>query len=114
MAGSLRSDSMEEFKGLRITSLDDEEQDIVIDEDDEDDDDDDEENEDVFLGFVKKPKNPRSLLRNFFPSKAGGVPVCYQNSKASLLGCYFFFCFSFFGLNLILNISIVVSIVIIS
>ena len=100
MAGSLRSDSMEEFKGLRITSLDDddddeEEQDIVIDEDDEDDD--DEENEDVFLGFVKKPKNPRSLLRNFFPSKAGGVPVCYQNSKASLLGCSFFFVFPFLG-----------------
>lgn len=33
----------------------------------------------VILGFLKKPKNPRSLLRHLFPSKAGGVPVCCLN-----------------------------------
>ncbi|PON40533.1 Programmed cell death protein [Parasponia andersonii] len=77
MAGtSMRSDSMEEFKGLRITSLDDEdEEEEEEEEEDDDDDDDDEANEDVVLGFVKKPKNPRSLFRHFFPSKAGGVPA---------------------------------------
>ncbi|XP_062083287.1 uncharacterized protein LOC133789415 isoform X2 [Humulus lupulus] len=74
MAGSMRGDSVEEFKGLRITSLDDEEeeeQDIDIDEEDEDEG----ETDYTVLGFVKKPKNPHSLLRHFFPSKAGGVPA---------------------------------------
>lgn len=85
MAGGLKDDDTEEFKGLRITSLDDEsdeeeeqkEQDIVIDEDDEEEEDEEARNS-VVLGFVKKPKKARSLLRHFFPSKAGGVPVCYS------------------------------------
>ncbi|XP_015892022.2 uncharacterized protein LOC107426374 isoform X2 [Ziziphus jujuba] len=72
-------DALGNLKGLRITSLDgddeeEREQEIAIDEDD--DDDEDEEAEDsVILGFLKKPKNPRSLLRHLFPSKAGGVPA---------------------------------------
>ena len=71
---------MEELRGLRITSLDDddeeeEEQEVAI---DDDDDDDEEANDYVVLGFVKKPENSGSLLRHFFPSKAGGIPVCYQ------------------------------------
>ncbi|CAB4276965.1 unnamed protein product [Prunus armeniaca] len=82
MAGGLKDDDTEEFKGLRITSLDDEsdeeeeqnEQDIVIDEDDEEEEDEEARNS-VVLGFVKKPKTARSLLRHFFPSKAGGVPA---------------------------------------
>lgn len=37
---------------------------------------DEEEEEDfVILGFLEKPKNRWSLLRQMFPSKAGGVPV---------------------------------------
>ncbi|XP_021812863.1 programmed cell death protein 2-like isoform X2 [Prunus avium] len=82
MAGGLKDDDTEEFKGLRITSLDDEsdeeeeqkEQDIVIDEGDEEEEDEEARNS-VVLGFVKKPKKARSLLRHFFPSKAGGVPA---------------------------------------
>lgn len=78
MAGSSRSDAVEELRGLRITSLDDddeeeEEQEVAIDDDDDED-----ANDYVVLGFVKKPKNSGSLLRHFFPSKAGGIPVCYQ------------------------------------
>ncbi|ONK67563.1 uncharacterized protein A4U43_C05F1340 [Asparagus officinalis] len=66
---------------LRITSLDDDEGDEDAIEMDDDDDDGDDEAEDevagggVTLGFVEKPKNPHSLLRQFFPSKAGGVPA---------------------------------------
>lgn len=74
----------DDLKGLRITSLDDDdeeeevvEEEIAMDED-EDDDEDEEAKEAVVLGFVEKPKNPRSLLRHFFPSKAGGVPVCHK------------------------------------
>lgn len=75
MAGSTRSGAVEELRGLRITSLDDddeeeEEQEVAI-----DDDDDEEANDYVVLGFVKKPKNSCSLLRHFFPSKAGGIPA---------------------------------------
>ncbi|KAL5571111.1 hypothetical protein UlMin_020708 [Ulmus minor] len=75
MEGGVGSNSVEELKGLRITSLDDddeEEPEMVI---EEDDDDEEEEQNDVALGFLKKPKNSRSLLRHFFPSKAGGVPA---------------------------------------
>ncbi|KAK8588627.1 hypothetical protein V6N12_023054 [Hibiscus sabdariffa] len=42
-------------------------------EDDNDDDEDDEEEEDVILGFVENPEHNWSLLRQQFPSKAGGV-----------------------------------------
>ncbi|XP_027355046.1 programmed cell death protein 2 [Abrus precatorius] len=50
---------------------------IQNDEEDQDDDydDEDEEHELVTLGFVDKPKNQWSLLRQYFPSKAGGVPA---------------------------------------
>ncbi|XVE90615.1 hypothetical protein DITRI_Ditri20bG0092000 [Diplodiscus trichospermus] len=54
--------TIEKLKGLQITTFD-------------DDDDDDEEEEDVILGFVEKPKRSWSLLRQHFPSKAGGVPA---------------------------------------
>ncbi|KAM1795982.1 hypothetical protein ACFX11_036264 [Malus domestica] len=82
MAGTLKGDGTEEFKGLRITSLDDDsdqeeeqkEQDIAMDDDDEEEDDEEARNS-VILGFVKKPKRARSLLRHFFRSKAGGVPA---------------------------------------
>ncbi|KAM1484265.1 hypothetical protein TB2_035470 [Malus domestica] len=82
MAGTLKGDGTEEFKGLRITSLDDDsdqeeeqrEQDIAMDDDDEEEEDEEARNS-VILGFLKKPKKARSLLRHFFPSKAGGVPA---------------------------------------
>ncbi|XVE68580.1 hypothetical protein DITRI_Ditri09bG0079700 [Diplodiscus trichospermus] len=78
-----KGDSMEEFKSLQITQLDDDEDDeeIAIDQDDkeEDEDDDEEEEEevedDVILGFVEKHEHSWSLLRQQFPSKAGGVPA---------------------------------------
>lgn len=41
----------------------------------DDDYEDDEFEEPVVLGFVENPKNKLSLLRQLFPSKAGGVPV---------------------------------------
>lgn len=44
-----------------------------IDNDFEDEEEDTE--EPVILGFVEKPKNPKNLLRQFFPNKAGGVPA---------------------------------------
>lgn len=74
-------DSLEKLRALQITSLEEE-------EDDEDqvngegsgnffDEDDDEEEEQVAvtLGFVEKPKKRWSLLRQLFPSKAGGSPA---------------------------------------
>lgn len=81
MESGIRGDSVEKLKGLHISSRDDEEQeeDIVVDEDDYVDDDDEEEEEEerepVTLGFVEKPKNKWSLLRQLFPSKVGGSPV---------------------------------------
>ncbi|KAE8722319.1 Zinc finger (MYND type) family protein [Hibiscus syriacus] len=70
-----KGDSMDELKGLRFTPLDDDEddEDIAVDEDDNDDDEDDDD-EAVILGFVEKPEHSWSLLRQQFPSKAGGVP----------------------------------------
>lgn len=44
-----------------------------VDEDFDDDDDDDD--EPATLGFVDKPKDEWSLCRQYFPSKAGGVPA---------------------------------------
>ena len=80
---SQEGDSMEKLKGLQITSLDDDEEEEVEEydmneEEDDDDEDDDEEEEFVTLGFVEKPKNPWSLLRQLFPSKAGSVPVLFD------------------------------------
>lgn len=74
-------DSLEKLRALRITSLEEEEDDEdqvngegsgnIFDEDDEEE----EEQVDVTLGFVEKPKKRWSLLRQLFPSKAGGSPV---------------------------------------
>lgn len=44
--------------------------------DDDIEEEEDDEEEPVTLGFVEKPKNLNSLLSHFFPSKAGGAPVC--------------------------------------
>ncbi|KAJ7968146.1 Programmed cell death protein 2 [Quillaja saponaria] len=66
------------FKGVRITSLDDEDDDEgqeIVDDEVEDDDDDEEQSEPITIGFVEKPENQWSLLRQYFPSKAGGVPA---------------------------------------
>lgn len=88
MEGGLKGDGTEELKGLQITSLDDEsdeeeeqlkEQEIVVDNDDEEEEEDEEARDSMVLGFVKRPKKASSLLRHFFPSKAGGVPVCLLN-----------------------------------
>ncbi|GFZ13759.1 zinc finger (MYND type) family protein [Actinidia rufa] len=73
-------DSLEKLRALQITSLEDEEDDEAQvngggDVMDDDDDDEDEEEVPVTLGFVEKPKNRWSLLRQLFPSKAGGVPA---------------------------------------
>ncbi|KAL9233107.1 hypothetical protein vseg_008143 [Gypsophila vaccaria] len=74
-------ESMEELKGLRISSLDEEEDDLnevdmnAFDDVDDDSGDDDDEEVFVTLGFVEKPDNSRALLRQVFPSKAGGVPA---------------------------------------
>lgn len=92
-----KGDSVDELKGLRITNLDDDDDDdddegTAVDEDDngedEDDDGEEEEEESVILGFVEKPEHSWSLLRQQFPSKAGGVPV----------NLFSFFCFSLISL----------------
>ncbi|XP_057508992.1 uncharacterized protein LOC130791736 [Actinidia eriantha] len=71
--------SLEKLRALQITPLEDEEDDEpqgngVGDIIDDDDDEEEEEQVPVTLGFVEKPKNRWSLLRQLFPSKAGGVP----------------------------------------
>lgn len=82
----------DDFKGLRITQLDDDDdeevkeespvQPINVHEFDDDDDDDDEEDEvePVILGFVESPRFPWSSLRQLFPNLAGGVPVILKIS----------------------------------
>ncbi|XP_044491756.1 programmed cell death protein 2-like [Mangifera indica] len=81
MESGAKGDPLEKLKGLQINSLDvddEPEEEIVADEYDdvdEDDDEEDEEQEPVTLGFVEKPKNHWSLLRQLFPSKAGGPPA---------------------------------------
>ena len=80
-SSAVNGDTMEKQKGLRISALDDsdEEQNEHQQEeyatDEFDDDEEEEEKEFVTLGFVEKPKTRWSLLRQLFPSKAGGVPV---------------------------------------
>ncbi|XP_021889230.1 programmed cell death protein 2 [Carica papaya] len=83
-SGGANGDSIEKLRGLQISPSDDEDEEeqkpeaITIDEndyDDEDDDDEDDEPEPIILGFLEKPKNRWSLLRQLFPSKAGGVPA---------------------------------------
>lgn len=79
---SINGDSMDLFKGLRITQLDDDDDDeeapvesINVDEYDDDDDEDDEDCEPVMLGFVESPRFAWSNLRQLFPNLAGGIPV---------------------------------------
>ncbi|XP_059625631.1 uncharacterized protein LOC132268803 [Cornus florida] len=76
----MSGDSLEKLRTLHISSLD-EDEGAGVDVDGEfdmykdNDEDDDEEEVPVALGFVEKPKNRWSLLRQLFPSKAGGVPA---------------------------------------
>lgn len=61
------------------------------DEDDDFDDEEEEEDDPITLGFVDKPKNEWSLRRQYFPSKAGGVPVLYRLIEfvyTLLLSCF--------------------------
>ncbi|XP_052172160.1 uncharacterized protein LOC127788081 [Diospyros lotus] len=80
MFNGMGGDSLDKLGALRIASLDEEEDDQVNEDEDEDegdfdDDDDDEDAVPVTLGFFEKPRNSWSLLRQLFPSKAGGVPA---------------------------------------
>lgn len=75
-------DPIQELKGLRVSSFhdDDEEEgqntdDNSNDFDEGDDEDENEEYVPVTLGFVDKPEHRWSLLRQVFPSKAGGIPA---------------------------------------
>lgn len=74
MGGGTNGDSLEKLRALQITSLDDEAL-VNAGGDFSDDEDEDEELLPVTLGFLEKPKNRCSLVRQGFPSKAGGVPV---------------------------------------
>jgi pre-rRNA-processing protein TSR4 len=56
-----------------------------VEDDDDFDDSDDEELEPITFGFLEKPKNSLTLSRQFFPSKAGGLPVHY----ILLLYCFY-------------------------
>ncbi|XP_061961425.1 uncharacterized protein LOC133682166 [Populus nigra] len=71
-ATSVKGDSTEKLKGIQIRSLDDDDE---VEEVVEEEEDDSEEEEPVTLGFLEKPKDRRSLLRQVFPSKAGGAPA---------------------------------------
>uniref|UniRef100_A0A5B6ZFT3 Putative programmed cell death protein 2 isoform X3 n=1 Tax=Davidia involucrata TaxID=16924 RepID=A0A5B6ZFT3_DAVIN len=79
MSKEVASGMSGDFRTLRISSLDEEEEnEVKVDDDcdeDDDEDNDDEEQVPVTLGFLEKPKNWWSLLRQLFPSKAGGVPA---------------------------------------
>ncbi|GAV56997.1 zf-MYND domain-containing protein/PDCD2_C domain-containing protein [Cephalotus follicularis] len=80
MDADTNGDSVENLRDLRLSSLDDDEdgeEEFVVDSDDDYDEDGDKEKkeEPVTLGFVEKPKNHWSLLRQFFPNKAGGIPA---------------------------------------
>ncbi|CAN8248063.1 unnamed protein product [Cochlearia groenlandica] len=80
---SFNGESMDDFKGLRITQLDDDDEEesqvepINVDEfdDDDDEDEDDEDSEPVILGFAESPRFEWSNLRQLFPNLAGGVPA---------------------------------------
>lgn len=66
----------EKLKSLQISSLSEEEdEDRATDDDVEVVDSDEEDQIPMTLGFAEKPKNPWSLCRQYFPSKAGGSPV---------------------------------------
>lgn len=70
-------ESMKEQKNLRISPPAEEIERLnnVDNTNDDFDEGDDEEYVPVILGFVEKPENSWSLLRQLFPSKAGGVPA---------------------------------------
>ncbi|CAH9096031.1 unnamed protein product [Cuscuta epithymum] len=72
--GRTSGDADEKLRSLHLLSIDEDE---LSDDGHADsyDDEDDEEKVPVALGFVEKKKNSWSLLRQFFPSKAGGTPA---------------------------------------
>ena len=41
----------------------------------------DDEGPEYLLGFLEKPEKPQRLLRHFFPSKVGGLPVGKMSSR---------------------------------
>lgn len=91
------SESQQEVESRGISALAEEVERITDDMIDFDEDDDDDEDQvPVKLGFVEKSSQP--LLRQMFPCKAGGVPVC----QLALLNSHFFTCsFSYYAFYLI-------------
>ena len=81
---------LQELKGLRVSSFDDDEEegqnaaDNLNDFDEGDVEDENEEHVPVKLGFVDEPEHSWSLFRQVFPSKAGGAPV-----RVNILKCHF-------------------------
>ncbi|KAB1223806.1 Programmed cell death protein 2 [Morella rubra] len=86
LGGAVNGDFLDKQKGLRISLLDeddDEEEEqrqqqevYAVDvEEEEEEEQQQQEEEFVTLGFVEKPQNRWSLLRQLFPSKAGGLPA---------------------------------------
>ncbi|KAI8574793.1 hypothetical protein RHMOL_Rhmol01G0381200 [Rhododendron molle] len=72
IGGVTNGDSLEKLRALQITSLDDE---ALVNAGGDFSDDEDEELLPVTLVFLEKPENRCSLVRQGFPSKAGGVPA---------------------------------------
>ncbi|XP_077214141.1 zinc finger (MYND type) family protein / programmed cell death 2 C-terminal domain-containing protein [Tasmannia lanceolata] len=70
-----KGNNLQHFRSLKISSLDEEVEEEQLEDDEEEEEEEDEEEVLVALGFVEKPKNPCFLQRQFFPSKAGGVPA---------------------------------------
>ncbi|KAL9296708.1 hypothetical protein ACSQ67_022604 [Phaseolus vulgaris] len=63
-------DIVDKLKAMQNDNVEDQDEYDDVDEDDEE-----EEHEPITLGFFDKPKNKWSLQRQYFPSKAGGVPA---------------------------------------
>ncbi|KAF6175133.1 hypothetical protein GIB67_022814 [Kingdonia uniflora] len=72
METGVKDYSLDDIKSLEISSLDEDEEQT---QEEDDNDDDDEDDGPVTLGFLEKPSNLYTLLRQYFPSKAGGVPA---------------------------------------
>ncbi|XP_073062600.1 uncharacterized protein [Primulina eburnea] len=77
------------LNSLRISPLDEEEDEGRNNDTEDDISDEEEERIPMTLGFVVKPKNKWSLLRQYFPSKAGGTPawldpVNFPSEKSNL------------------------------
>lgn len=88
---SAKGDSTEKLKGVQISSLDEDDEVEEVVEEEEEGDDSEEEEEPVTLGFLEKTKNCWSLLRQVFPSRAGGVPVLiFQLFKTPFLSLFLF------------------------